>query len=131
MTTKLFNDIFSTGVLKKLFPEDRSDQFFDALYGDSTDGAYDIHLDFKRHEHNRLLFELHLKQRPGKCLTCSLTYGLPAVFSRHPIIDIQGLVREIEQLMDGQARCKDWRLGSTREVSQTLHVIPLTISLGT
>jgi hypothetical protein len=131
MGTKLFNDLFSKDVLKKLFPGERSDQFFDALYGDSADGAYDIHLEFKGHNRDRLLFELHLKQRPGKCLTCSLTYGLPAVFSRHPIINIKGLVQGIEQLMKGRAKCTEWQFGSTREVSGTLHVIPLTISLDT
>ena len=60
-----FNDIFTPGVLKKLFPEDRSDQFFDALYGDAAEGAYDIRLEFKTHRENRLEFELCLTQRPG------------------------------------------------------------------
>ncbi|MBW1842052.1 MAG: pancreas/duodenum homeobox protein 1 [Deltaproteobacteria bacterium] len=129
MTTELFDDVFSSDVLKKLFPEDRSDQFFDALYGDSSDGAYDIHLKFKTHDKDRLVFELNLNQRPGKCLTCSLTYGLPAVFARHPIVDINGMVREIEKMLDGRAKCRDWQLGATREVSGTRHVIPLIISL--
>ena len=129
MTAGQFNDIFSPDVLEELFPEDRSDRFFDALYGDSTEGAYDIHLEFKAHSQNRLLFELHLAQRPDKCLTCSLTYGLPTVFSRHPVINIKGLVQQIEERLDGQARCSDWQLGATREVSNTRHVIPLVISL--
>ncbi|MFC1515729.1 pancreas/duodenum homeobox protein 1 [Thermodesulfobacteriota bacterium] len=129
MTSELFDDVFSSDVLKKLLPEDRSDQFFDALYGDSSDGAYDIQLKFKAHDKDRLVFELNLIQRPGKCITCSLTYGLPAVFTRHPIIDINGLVREIEKLLDGWVKCSDWQLGATREVSGTLHVIPLIISL--
>ena len=131
MTGEISNDIFSPDVLKELFPEDRSDRFFDALYGDSTEGAYDIRLEFKEHSQNKLLFELQLEQRPDKCLTCSLTYGLPAVFSRHPIINIKGLVNEIEQLLDGRARCVDWQLGATRELSGTRHVIPLIISLET
>ena len=129
MTTELFDDVFSPDVLNKLFPEDRSDQFFDALYGDSSDGAYDIQLKFEAHDRDRLVFELNLNQRPEKCLTCSLTYGLPAVFARHPIIDISGLVQEIDKLLDGRAKCGDWQLGATREVSGTHHVIPLTVSL--
>ena len=126
---KHFNDIFTEDVLKNLFPEDRSDTFFDALYGDANEGAYDISLKFKEHGEKLLEFELHLTQRPGKCLNCHLTYGLPKVFSRHPIINISGLAQNINKLIDGFARCADWQLGSTREVSTALHVIPLIIFL--
>jgi len=84
METKGFDKLFAPDVLKQLFPEDRSDQFFDA---------------------NRLEFMLRLTQRPGKCITCSLTYGLPEVFTRHPIINIKGLVQNIEALLDGRGRC--------------------------
>ena len=129
MDAKGFNDIFTPGVLKKLFPEDRSDQFFDALYGDAAEGAYDIRLEFKNHRENRLEFELCLIQRPGQCISCSLTYGLPEVFSRHPVISIKGLVQEVEVLLDGRARCIDWQLGAAREISDDIHVVPLVIIL--
>ena len=129
MATEHFNEMFTPDVLKKLFPENRADLFFDALFGDATEGIYDISLEFKEHRQNRLEFELHLKQRPGKCLNCSLTYGLPGVFSRHPIININGLVKDIGRLLEGRARVVDWQLGVTREVSDELHVIPLIISL--
>ena len=66
---------------------------------------------------------------PGKCISCSLTYGLPEVFSRHPIINIKGLVQNIDALLDGKIRCVDWRLGSTREISNSVHAIPLEIIL--
>ena len=122
-------NIFTQDILQQLFPEDRTDQFFDALYGDAAEGTYDISLKFKRHSPNRLEFELHLLQRPGKCLHCSLTYGLPQVFSRHPVIDINGLVGNINQLLNGRARCIDWQFGSTLEKSDELHAIPLTILL--
>ena len=72
---------------------------------------------------------LRLAQRPGKCITCSLTYGLPEVFTRHPIINIKGLVQNIEVLLDGRGRCVDWQLGSTQEISNDVHVIPLDIFL--
>ena len=39
-----FGDLFPPDTLRKLFPEDRSDQFFEALYGDVEEGAYDISL---------------------------------------------------------------------------------------
>lgn len=130
MAIEGINDIFTPDVLQKLFPEDRTDQFFDALYGDASEGVYDISLKFNTHRQGQLEFELHLSQRPGKCLHCSLTYGLPEVFSRHPAININGLVREIDRLLDGRATCIDWQIGFTREISDELHVIPLTILLG-
>ena len=129
MTTERFNNIFTPNVLKKLFPEDRADRFFDALFGDPAEGAFNISLEFKEHGQDRLEFELHLTQRPGKCLTCSLTYGLPNVFARHPIINISELVQEINGLLGGRARCVDWQLGLTQEVSGEHHIIPLVISL--
>ena len=126
-----FDDIFTQDALCKLFPAERSDRFFEALFGDTEEGAYDISLDFKGYvrEDNRLDFELRLKERAGKCLGCSLTYGLPQVFSRHPVINIKGVVREIEQLLDGNTTCKEWFLGNTHIASQTLHVIPLSLLL--
>ena len=123
------NDIFTPEVLNKLFPAERADSFFNALYGDASEGAYDIRLKFKSYQNNRLEFELHLTQRPGKCITCSLTYGLPEVFKRHPIININGLVQEIDRLLGGRAKCIDWQIGFTREVSSDLHVIPLSVRL--
>lgn len=129
MTTKNFKNIFTQDVLKKLFPEDRADRFFDALFGDAAEGAYDISLEFKKYSRNKLRFEFHLKQRRGKCLSCNLTFGLPEVFSRHPVININKIVQEIDQLLKMQAGCTGWQLGSTHEISGKLHVIPLIILL--
>ncbi len=126
---KGFDKLFTPDVLKQLFLEERSDQFFEALYGDAEEGAYDISLEFIGSRENRLEFMFRLTQRAGKCITCSLTYGLPEVFTRHPIINIKGLVQNIEALLDGRGRCADWHLGSTQEVSKDVHTIPLSISL--
>jgi len=71
-----------------------------------------------------------LHERPGCCLVCNLTHGLPQVFSRHPVINIKGLVADIEEKLDGQARCVDWKLGSTVQQEKSLHAIPLQIQLG-
>lgn len=131
MATESFRDMFTQDVLKKVFPGDLADRFFDTLYGDTTEGAYDISLEFKGHSQNKLQFEFHLKQRPEKCLSCNLTYGLPQIFSRHPIININGLVQEIDNLLNGRARCTDWQLGMTQVVSSELHVIPLILFLDT
>lgn len=129
MTKETFEDIFTQDILKKIFPEDRSDNFFDALYGDPTEGAYDITLEFRGHRSDKLHFEFHLKERPGKCLACNLTYGLPDVFGRHPIINVKGVVQGIGQMLDGRSNCTDWQLGRTREISRELHIVPLIITL--
>ena len=124
-----FEQIFTPDLLREIFPPDRADLFFDGLYGDPAEGAYDIRLVYRGEEGDTLRFEFHLKQRPGKCLACNLTYGLPQVFSRHPVIDIKGLVSRINEMMAGESRCADWRLGLTREVSRDLHIVPLYITL--
>jgi len=124
-----FEKIFTQDTLSRLFPDDRADLFFEGLYGDLSEGDYDITLIFKGVGRESLNFEFQLKQRPGKCLACNVTYGLPEVFSRHPVINIKGLVKEIDQLLDGRGRYTDWRLGQTKEVSSELHVVPLMISM--
>ncbi|MBL7224803.1 MAG: pancreas/duodenum homeobox protein 1 [Desulfobacteraceae bacterium] len=124
-----FEQLFTQRALRELFPHERADLFFEGLYGDPLEGAYDISLVFKGQDRDTLQFEFRLEQRPGKCLACNLTYGLPEVFSRHPIINIKGLIREIDQMLGGQWRCAGWRLGLTREVSRELHILPLIITI--
>ncbi len=123
--------IFDQGALDELFPQNRADEFFEALFGDASEGAYDIRLSFDGYDRaaNRLRFFLDLHERPGCCLACNLTYGLPEVFSRHPVINIKGLVAEIEKKLDGRARCVEWRLGTTIQKERSLHSIPLEITL--
>jgi len=131
MKTKNLNDIFTKEVLNELLPPHRSDEFFEALYGDAAEGAYDIHLAFKGHDSDgkTLFFELQLHERPEKCLACNLTYGLPEVFSRHPLININGIVEKINALLNDGMHCDSWKLGRTRTQTDQLHVIPLTIQL--
>ncbi|MBC8466851.1 MAG: pancreas/duodenum homeobox protein 1 [Deltaproteobacteria bacterium] len=124
-----FEQLFTQRALRELFPHERADLFFEGLYGDPSEGAYDINLVFKGQDGDTLQFEFQLEQRSGKCLACNLTYGLPEVFSRHPIIDIKGLIGEIDQILGGQWRCIDWRLGLTREISSELHILPLLITI--
>ena len=125
------NDLFTDDVVQNLFPTDRADGFFDALFGDASEGAYDIALKYVTYvpDDKELHFELHLIQRPGKCLACNLTYGLPEVFSRHPFINIKGLVDDVDKVLQGEVTCKDWSLKSTRSVSSELHIIPLVIEV--
>ena len=126
-----YQTFFTAEVLQQLLPLHRADQFFEALYGGLEEGAYDIRLVFKRHDpgRNALVFELELQERPGKCLACNLTYGLPQVFSRHPVLNLKGVALEIEKVLQGKARCRSWSLGRTNPRSQTLHVIPFILTL--
>lgn len=131
MSEDPFTAIFTAEVLERLFPESRSNDFFEALFGDAAEGAFDIRLAFKSFDEQArtLIFELQLHQRPGKCLACNLTYGLPEVFSRHPMINLNGLTKEIDTLMGDLGNCTGWRLGTTDQVSSQMHSIPLLVSL--
>lgn len=112
--------------LDTVFPAERTDAFFDALFGGAEEGAYDIRLVCRKVEEDRaeLAFELH--QRPGKCLACNLTYGLPQVFQRHPVLNVAGTVKAVASQL-GWAENSPWKLGSTQEFSRELHCIPLYI----
>jgi hypothetical protein len=129
MTTSTYETLFSQRVLDEIFPPERADRFFEALLGDAAEGAYDITLAYRGGRDDRIEFEFQLKQRPGMCLACNLTYGLPEVFMRHPVIDIGGVVRQIDARLNNGKRCGKWTLGHTREVSRELHVLPLTVKL--
>ena len=125
------DSLFSDEVLKKLFPQKRADAFFEALFGAADEGAFDISLKYITYVQNEktLHFELHLTERPNKCLACNLTYGLPEVFSRHPVININGLVTDINSELNSLLQTKDWSLKGTRTISNDLHVIPLEINV--
>ena len=129
MTAKSFETLFTPERLESLFPASRADRFFDALFGDAREGAYDIRLDYDGSQDGQLHFLFQLSERPGKCLSCSLTYGLPHVFSRHPIINVAGLVCAIDQLLDGSHHCGTWEIGRTIEFDRSHHAVPLTIRI--
>ena len=129
MPAENIDQLFPETVLKQLFPAERADDFFEALYGDASEGAYDIAFSFQGLKKDTLEFSFDLHRRPGKCLACNLTYGLPQVFSRHPIINIRGLVQDIEIRLADKATCSRWELGETMEISSDLHVVPLTVFL--
>jgi len=118
--------LFTQDYLDTLLPLETTDRFFEALYGDAEDGAYDIRLEFISANAKRIVLAFNLIKRPGKCLVCSLTYGLPNVFSRHPLIDIKGMVKKIEE---SGVRITSWRMGETEEQSNSLHTIPFFLNL--
>ncbi len=123
--------IFSDDVCNTIFPASRADDFFEALFGDASEGAYDIALRFYGYdeESKELHFLLNLSQRPGCCLVCNLTYGLPEVFSRHPVINLKGVEKEVDAVLGDQHSTTGWKLQHTRSTSSELHQIPLIISL--
>ena len=123
------SSLFTEGLLKRLLPPEKTDQFFEALFGDAAEGAYNIRLEFKRGTPEKLEFEFHLTSKPGKCLVCNLTYGLPNVFSRHPVIDIEGIVGEIAQQLGEHVRIEHWHCGETIERTPDLHIIPLFLEV--
>lgn len=128
---KQLEQIFTNEALRTLFPPERTNEFFDALFGDANEGAYDISLSFDGYDQNAqsLHFLLNLHERPGRCLACNLTSGLPQVFSRHPVINVKGLVQEIEKLLEGKMICESWKVGHTIQKGRSLHCIPLQIAV--
>lgn len=129
MTTDTIQTAFTPENLAKIFPKERSNDFFEALFGDASEGAYDIELAYHQYDGHILTMDLLLHERPNCCLACNLTQGLPQVFTRHPVINISGVVRELNALLGDNLTCSDWRLGATEQRSQSLHAIPLKITV--
>jgi hypothetical protein len=131
MTSDRFREVFTEEALAELFPTGRANEFFEALYGDIEEGVYDIALIYEGFstENFALQFLLNLSERPGKCLACHLTYGLPEVFSRHPIINVAGVVEGIDNLLANQAKCGNWHLEATRTISSKVYAVPLIIEI--
>ena len=122
--------VFTKDWADSVFPPQRTDDFFDALFGGAEDGAYDISLRFVEQRGATYEFALDLKQRPGKCLACNLTHGLPQVFARHPIINVKGVAEAVAAALGKSPADVSWKLSATREQSSALHVVPLLITVG-
>ena len=129
MDTKTIDALFNPEALQQLFPKERSNDFFDALLGDASEGAYDIELVYNGTDGKKITLELCLHERPGCCLVCNLTQGLPQVFARHPVINVAGVVEAVDTMLAGQARCREWSLGRTEQRRKEMHLIPLIIQL--
>ena len=129
MTSNSFRDLFTADVCAALMPADTADQFFDALFGDASEGSYNLEMRYRSNDDETLVFDILLRERPGHCLACNLTYGLPEVFSRHPVININGIVEKIDDMLGERGRTGAWKLGATKPQSQELHTIPLVIEL--
>ena len=88
----MFEDLFTAKVCAELMPPERTNEFFEALFGDAGEGSYDIELQYNGSSGKRIQFDFLLRERPGHCLACNLTQGLPQVFSRHPLLNVEGIV---------------------------------------
>ncbi len=132
MTQDTFKNILTKEKLAEIFPPERSNEFFDALFGDASEGSYDIELAYRQSTGDQLVINLLLHERPNCCLACNLTQGLPQVFSRHPIINIEGVVQKINTMITEAGSgftCGGWSLGYTEQQSSSLHLIPIKIEL--
>ncbi len=116
--------------VKGLLPRERIEAFFEAFYF-GEEPAYDLELGLGHFDPERkiLRLELRLKARPGRCLACNLTWGLPEVFKRHPALDLAGVVSRLEALLPEGSKVVDWDLGPTEEVNEDLHLVPLIVRL--
>jgi hypothetical protein len=123
-------DVFTTEWAGTVFPPERTNDFFEALFGGAEEGAYDISLRFMAERGNSYEFAFVLTQRPGKCLACNLTYGFPQVFTRHPVLNVKGVAEAVAVALGKGPSGVTWRLGNTRDESSAHHYIPLTVTLG-
>ena len=124
-----FASLFGSDICAELMPAGTADQFFEALFGDAEEGSYDLELQYRGSDDTALHFDILLHERPGHCLACNLTYGLPEVFSRHPVINIKGIAERVNEIIGERGEIGEWRLGRTTQRSQSLHAIPLIIEL--
>ena len=118
--------MFDQEFLTTLFPSNRTNEFFEALFGDAEEGAYDIKLSYQGKEGNSHKFFFELHARPNQCLRCNLTTGLPPVFERHPIIASKKLAEEIAKKA-GFANYT-WKIGQTIQYSEEVHYVPFYIT---
>ena len=119
------SEIYTLEWCRQVFPPEKTNEFFEALFGDPEDGAYDIELSFAGSDGDMLEFNFNLHQRGNQCLACNLTHGLPKVFERHPIINSAGVARQAAEACG--KKLKEWKVGPTEEESKALHRVPLYI----
>ena len=61
MENDTFKAILTEENLAKIFPKEKTDEFFEALFGDASEGSYDIELAYREAGSNTLVMDLVLK----------------------------------------------------------------------
>ncbi len=112
--------------LNELLPRQNVESFFESFYF-GEEPAYDLSLGFGGISGDLLRLELLLKARPGQCLACNLTWGLPEVMAKHPMLDLAGMIKRLEEKL--AVNVASWELGPTEERGADLHVIPILVRL--
>lgn len=112
--------------LDLIFPPEKTNEFFDALYGDIEEGPYDIRLVCNEIGEDYISMAFNLARRPGKCLACNFTYGLPPVFARHPVINAGKIAGDVAKALGWQGDV-DWEFLPTRETSEEMHSVPFIV----
>lgn len=118
----------SQAQLDAIFPSERTNAFFEALYGDIEEGPYDIRLECAEQGGDKIVLNFDLIKRPGKCLACNFTYGLPQVFARHPVINAGEIARKVADALDWKGEL-NWKFLPTQEISDDVHKVPFVIEL--
>lgn len=120
-------DVFTSECPNDLFPIQRTNDLFGVLSGDAEEEACDIRLvvDPEEGDDGELHFYFELRQYTGRCLVCNLTYSLPQVFGRHPIINLKGLVSDIASHAGWEPGDVRWHAGTMGSLSGVLYRTPL------
>ena len=58
--------IFRQRILDEIFPSSRADRFFAALFGDASEGAYDISLAYAGEKEDQIRFRISAQTAPRK-----------------------------------------------------------------
>ncbi len=116
--------------IKTFLPSERVQEFFEAFYF-GEEPAYDLELGLRDWEPQKglITLELLLKARPGQCLACNLTSGLPDVFKRHPILNLAQVAEDVVRELGDGYELESWELGWTEQINRDLHVVPFIIRL--
>ena len=68
MNNQTLKSLFPDEVLVELFPEERSNDFFEALFGDASEGAYDIKLRYHTYDKNTQIMQFNLDCVNGRAV---------------------------------------------------------------
>jgi len=80
MDTSTIDALFTPETLQQLFPKNRTSDFFEALFGDADEGAYEIELGYGGVNGNSLTMELKTSRTPRMLSRVQLDPGITTGF---------------------------------------------------